>query len=214
MKGAFVTFEGVEGAGKTSRSRALCKSLSGLGHTVMPTREPGGTPVSERIREILLDTGLLTPPVCELMLFLAARASNVEQLVAPWLAKGAIVIGDRFTDATLAYQSFGRGLPRGEVETACIFAAAGIVPDLTVLLDLDPELGLERHASAGRTRDRIEEAGAPFHRRVREGYLQLSRENPSRFMVLDGTLPPERLDDLILRRTLKVLREKNGGLVR
>jgi len=213
MKGAFVTFEGVEGAGKTSRSRALCKSLSGLGHTVMPTREPGGTPVSERIREILLDTGLLTPPVCELMLFLAARASNVEQLVAPWLAKGAIVIGDRFTDATLAYQSFGRGLPRGEVETACIFAAAGIVPDLTVLLDLDPELGLERHASAGRTRDRIEEAGAPFHGRVREGYLQLSRENPSRFMVLDGTLPPERLDDLILRRTLKVLREKNGGLV-
>jgi len=181
---------------------------------VMPTREPGGTPVSERIREILLDTGLVTPPVCELMLFLAARASNVEQMVIPWLAKGAIVVGDRFTDATLAYQSFGRGLPRGEVETACIFAAAGIVPDLTVLLDLDPELGLERHASAGRTRDRIEEAGAPFHGRVREGYLQLSRENPSRFMVLDGTLPPERLDDLILRRTLKVLREKNGGLVR
>jgi len=214
MKGAFVTFEGVEGAGKTSRSRALCKSLSGLGHTVMPTREPGGTPVSERIREILLDTGLVTPPVCELMLFLAARASNVEQMVIPWLAKGAIVVGDRFTDATLAYQSFGRGLPRGEVETACIFAAAGIVPDLTVLLDLDPELGLERHASAGRTRDRIEEAGAPFHGRVREGYLQLLRENPSRFMVLDGTLPPERLDDLILRRTLKVLREKNGGLVR
>lgn len=213
MKGAFITFEGVEGAGKTSRSSALCKSLTGLGHTVMPTREPGGTPVSERIRGILLDTGLDTPPVCELMLFLAARAASVEQCVKPWLEKGAVVIGDRFTDATLAYQSFGRGLPRDDVERACSFAASGLVPDLTVLLDLDPELGLERHASAGRTRDRMEEAGVPFHRRVRDGYLKLSRENPARFMVLDGTLPPGRLDDMILRRALEVLREKNGGLV-
>lgn len=213
MKGAFITFEGVEGAGKTSRSKALCKSLSDLGYSVMPTREPGGTPVSERIREILLDTGLVTPPACELMLFLAARAANVELMVTPWLLKGAVVLGDRFTDATLAYQAFGRGLPRGDVETACVFAAGGIVPDLTVLLDLDPELGLERHASAGRTRDRMEEAGASFHRRVRDGYLVLSRENPARFMVLDGRLPPERLDDLILRRTLEVLRAKNGGLV-
>ena len=212
MKGAFITFEGVEGAGKTSRSRALCKSLSGLGHTVMPTREPGGTPVSERIRGILLDKGLSTPPVCELLLFLAARAASVEQMVAPWLSRGAVVLGDRFTDATLAYQAFGRGLPRDDVEKACVFAASGIVPDLTVLLDLDPELGLERHASTGRTRDRMEEAGVPFHRRVREGYLQLSREDPSRFMVLDGTLPPERLDEMILRRTLDVLREKNGAL--
>lgn len=213
MKGVFITFEGVEGAGKTSRSRALCKSLSELGHMVMPTREPGGTAVSERIRGILLDTGLSTPPVCELMLFLAARAASVEQLVTPWLSKGAVVLSDRFTDATLAYQAFGRGLPRADVETACVFAAGGIVPDLTVLLDLDPELGLARHASDGRTRDRMEEAGAPFHRKVREGYLQLSRENPSRFMVLDGKLPPGRLDELILRRALEVLRKENGGLV-
>lgn len=214
MKGAFITFEGVEGAGKTSRSRALCKSLSDLGHSVISTREPGGTPVSEKIREILLDKGLCTPPVCELMLFLAARAASVQELVIPWLSKGAVVLGDRFTDATLAYQAFGRGLPRDDVETACVFAAGGVVPDLTVLLDLDPELGLERHAMAGRMRDRIEEAGVPFHRRVREGYLQLSREAPCRFMVVDGTLPPERLDEMILRRTIEVLRKKNGGLAK
>ncbi len=211
MKGVFVTFEGVEGAGKTTRSDSLSSALASAGHRVMSTREPGGTPVSERIRSILLDTGLETPPVCELMLFLAARAANVDMRVAPWLAEGAIVVGDRFTDATLAYQAYGRGLPRGEVEAACAFAARGIVPDLTVLLDLDPLDGLARHSAAGRERDRIEQAGAAFLNRVREGYLQLSRESPGRYLVLDGLQPSERLDEIILRRTLSVLQQKNGS---
>lgn len=212
-KGMFITFEGVEGAGKTSRSSVLCSSLRSAGYLVASTREPGGTPVSERIREILLDPGLAPPPVCELMLFLAARAANVAMSVTPELRRGSVVIGDRFTDATLAYQAWGRGLSRSEVENACAFAASGLTPDLTFLLDLDPVRGLERLARAGRTMDRIEEAGIDFHRRVREGYLELSRENPGRIVVLDGELPPLTLDDEILRRVLQVLKEKNGGRV-
>ncbi len=214
MKGVFITFEGVEGAGKTSRSKSLCASLAAAGFTVKATREPGGTPVSERIRDVLLDRGLETPVVCELMLFLAARAANVDMMVVPWLAQGCVVVGDRFSDATLAYQAYGRGLALDDVKAACDFAASGIVPDMTVLLDLDPEAGLQRHSQAGRTRDRIEEAGSEFHRRVREGYLALSRSDPERFVVLDGGMSPERLDDLILRRALEVLREKNGGRIR
>jgi len=167
--------------------------------------------VSERIREILLDQEVRTPPVCELMLFLAARAANVEMTVAPGMKKGCVVVGDRFSDATLAYQAWGRGLPRAEVEAACVFAAGGFAPDLTFLLDLDPERGMERLAKAGRPRDRIEEAGIGFHRRVREGYLELSRENPERFTVLDGAVSAASLDKQILQRALEVIRDRNGG---
>ncbi len=208
MKGVFITFEGVEGAGKTTRSRALREALSAEGYPVRSTREPGGTPVSERIREVLLDRDLHNPPVCELMLFLAARAASVEMVVAPWLARGGVVVGDRFTDATLAYQAFGRGLPRPQVEAACRFAAGGLVPDLTVLLDLDPEEGLRRHAGDGRPRDRMEEAGVDFHRRVREGYLTLAGEASDRYLVLPGDSSPEALDERILGRVLEVLRHE------
>ncbi len=211
MQGVFITFEGVEGAGKTTRSKVLQEALSAAGYSVRATREPGGPPVSERVREILLDKGLDLPPVCELMLFLAARAANVEMVILPWLARGGVVVGDRFTDATLAYQAFGRGLPRPRVEAACRFAAGGLVPDLTVLLDLDPEEGLRRHAGDGRPRDRMEEAGADFHRRIREGYLTLAREDPDRYLVLPGDRSPETLDELILRRAVEVLRRKNGS---
>jgi dTMP kinase len=209
MKGVFITFEGVEGAGKTTRSRALCKALSAAGYEVRSTREPGGTPVSERIREVLLDKGLHNPPACELMLFLAARAANVDMVVSPWLARGGVVVGDRFTDATLAYQAFGRGLPRPQVEAACRFAAGGLVPDLTVLLDLDPEEGLRRHAGDGRPRDRMEEAGMDFHRRVRDGYLALAGEASDRYLVLPGHHCPEALDERILGRAMEVLRQKS-----
>lgn len=211
MRGVFITFEGVEGAGKSSRVLALSAALAARGVPCRVTREPGGTPVAERIRRILLDPKFAPSPLCELMLFLAARADNIRTNVEPWLKEGVVVIADRFTDATLAYQAWGRGLPRSEVEAACVVAAQGLVPDLTFLLDLEPEEGMKRLEGTGRKRDRIEAAGMDFHGRVREGYLALAREAPSRFTVLRGDLAPSVLDTLILTGTLAVLRDKNGS---
>ncbi len=208
--GCFITFEGVEGAGKSSRCKRLCAALEERGFPVLHTREPGGPPAAERIREILLDPGLEVTPLTELMLYLASRASNVDLVVRPALEKGIIVVCERYSDATFAYQIGGRGLPEEQVREANRLATSALQPDLVILLDLDPETGLERLSRQGRQRDRIELEKLQFHRRVRDKYLQLADSDP-RYMVIDARGEPEVQDAIIEKRVLKLLRSMDIG---
>ncbi len=210
MRGLFITFEGVEGAGKTRRARALEALLASLGQPVVHTREPGGTPAAERIREILLDPGLEIPPVSELMLYLASRAANVEMVIKPALDSGKHVVCERFDDATMAYQSGGRGLPAADVREACRLATGGLTPDLTFVLDLDPETGLSRLGDRGGT-DRIEREVLEFHRRVRSAYLELAGTS-ERYRVIDAALPWEEQDSKVAGETLRALESRGADL--
>lgn len=202
--GRFITFEGVEGAGKSSRCRRLAGRLEETGVRILHTREPGGPPASERIRSILLDPGLEVTPLTELMLYLASRASNVDLIVRPALVGGINVLCERFSDATFAYQIGGRGLPERAVREADSLATGGLAPDLVVLLDLDPEEGLARLRREGRARDRIEREEMEFHRRVREKYLRLADGDP-RFLLIDATQEPCVQDSIIENRVMDIL---------
>ncbi len=176
-RGLFLAFEGVEGAGKTTQVRLLADALRESGATVTVAREPGSTPLGERVREtVLADLGLQVPARSELFLMLAARAAFVEQVVLPAVDRGEVVIADRFELSTLAYQGAGRGLPLAEVRACNRFATGGIAPDATVLLDLDPEEGAHRQVVAGKAQDRMEREEAGFHARVAAGYRGLARE--------------------------------------
>ncbi|HEV2147935.1 MAG TPA: dTMP kinase [Longimicrobiaceae bacterium] len=175
--GLFLAFEGVEGAGKTTQVRLLSDALRAWGLRVTVAREPGSTPLGERVREtVLADLELRVPARSELFLMLAARAAFVEQVVLPAVRRGEVVIADRFELSTLAYQGEGRGLPLAEVRACNRFATGGVAPDATLLLDLDPEEGARRQAAAGKDRDRMEREAAAFHRRVAAGYRELARE--------------------------------------
>ena len=208
--GLFVTIEGVEGCGKTTRAVSLVESLRNGPETgvVLHTREPGGPPVAEGVRAILLDTALEVPPLTELFLYLASRSANVAMTVAPALEQGYIVVCERFSDATLAYQVGGRGLPREPVEQAIALATDGLVPELTILLDLDPAEGFRRHEGTGRSRDRIESESIEFHRRVRDFYLELAAGEPDRFVTVDAAAPQEEQDSVILSAVRRVLDER------
>lgn len=211
--GLFVTFEGVEGSGKSTQVRALEAHLRERGVPTVFSREPGGTPLGEQLRGILLEPsqdGML--PLTELFLYLASRAEHVSRVVRPALEQGAVVVSDRYTDASVAYQGGGRGLGWEVVEPLNRLATDGVKPDITFLLDLDPEEGLARFSGAhGRpTRDRIESEALEFHRRVRAAYIDASRREPARFVVLDARRDPDeitrlvaqRVDDLLKRRGL------------
>ncbi|MBN1503576.1 MAG: dTMP kinase, partial [Candidatus Eisenbacteria bacterium] len=191
MAGLFVTFEGVEGCGKTTQAELLRRNLEREGHRVVFTREPGGTAVGERIRDVLLDDRLSgMEPLAELFLYLASRAQHVRELIRPSLTEGAIVICDRFADASLAYQGAGRQIGESNVRRLNEIATYGLVPDYTVLLDVPPEVGLERTLNrvGGEARqDRIEKEKLGFHSRVRTGYLLLAEKEAGRIAVLDGT---------------------------
>jgi len=202
--GSFITFEGVEGAGKSSRCTALIEALENQGISAVHTREPGGPPAAERVREVLLDPDLEVTPLTELMLYLASRAANVDLVIRPSLEEGTPVICERYSDATLAYQVGGRGLPIDHVLEANTLATGGLVPDLTILIDLDPEDGFRRLTRQGRSRDRIEQEDLDFHRRVRDMYLMLASED-SRFLVIDGSLPPGEQDGLIITAVIDLL---------
>lgn len=173
--GLFLAFEGVEGSGKTTQVRLLAEHLRAAGADVVVAREPGSTPLGERVRETVLgDVGLEVPARSELFLMLAARAAFVEQVVRPAVAAGRVVVADRFELSTLAYQGAGRGLPLDEVAACNRFATGGIRPDATVLLDLDPAEGMRRQRAEGKLPDRLEREEAEFHRRVGEGYRALA----------------------------------------
>ena len=188
-KGVFITFEGIEGCGKSTQAKMLYEHLIEEGCGVLATREPGSTNIGCIIRETLLTTKYAEmDPRTELLLFAACRAQHVQELVKPALAAGKTVVCDRYTDSTLAYQAYGRGLPFVEVERISDWAAAGVVPDLTFLLDLPVETALKRIAKD--QLDRIERADRAFHERVRDGFLALAGMYPERFRVLDAAKEP------------------------
>lgn len=191
-RGRFITFEGPEGGGKSTHAHALAARLREAGRTVLLTREPGGTRLAERIRGLVREE-VEDPPVtrCEVMLFLAARAQVVAEVIRPALARGEWVVCDRFADSTFAYQGYGRGIDVGLLRSFNDFATEGLMPDLTILLDVPPETSKARLAArqtaTATEADRIERAGDLFHRRLREGFLEMARGEPARFVVVDSS---------------------------
>jgi dTMP kinase len=197
-RGLFIVFEGPEGAGKSTQIRRLDLRLRADGHDPLITREPGGTPAADAIRRVILDPKLTMTPLTELLLYCASRAEHVEEVIAPALAAGRLVVSDRFAGATVAYQGYGRGLNADRpdlVERLNRIATRGIEPDLTLLLDLDPRDGLERVAARGEP-DRLERADINFHRRVRSGFLQQAEGDP-RWRILDAMQDEEALADAV-----------------
>ncbi len=200
--GFFVTLEGPEGSGKSLQARLLAERLERAGHGVVLTREPGGTPLGDRLRTILLlGHDLHTAARSEALMMCAARAQLVDEVIAPSLDAGKVVVCDRFGDSTLAYQGFGRGLDRGSLRAVLSFATRDIVPDLTVLLDLPVTDGLARKEMQGRGSseawNRFEAETAAFHERVRAGYLSLMAEDPARWLLLDARATPDELAEAI-----------------
>ena len=200
--GIFVVFEGVDGSGKSTQSKALEQRIASAGGAVALVHEPGGTPIAERIRQ-LLKGGHEVDPLVELLLFSAARASLVPSVVRPALERGSTVVCDRYIYSTLAYQGYGRGMELATVRELNDLATGGLVPDLVVLLDLPPEHGLQRIAE--RPLDRIEREANEFHRRVREGYLDLASSDAQRWLVLDATLPADDLSEAVWSRVSEML---------
>ena len=190
--GFFITFEGIEGSGKSTQMEMLKRYLEGKGENVLTVREPGGTLLGEKVRAVLLISGdEPIGPMAELFLYEACRAQIVSNVIKPALESGATVICDRFTDSTLAYQGYARGLDIEAVRYMNKSATGGLVPDLTILIDLDPEAGLKRALARikekkGALEDRFEKESILFHEKVRDGYLLLAGEEPGRIKVVDG----------------------------
>jgi dTMP kinase len=193
-RGLFITFEGPDGSGKSTQARMLAERLRGEGRTVLETVEPGGTPIGQQIRRILLDpTNKELTPVAELLLMFAARAQNVEQWILPALDQRQIVISDRFTDSSIAYQGSGRGLGWEAVLELDRIACHGLIPDISICIDIDTETGLARAQARGGTETRLEEQAIEFHHKVREAYHELARREPQRFCLIDGRGTPEAI---------------------
>lgn len=200
----FITFEGIEGCGKSTQSKLLCEALIDRGFPVVFTREPGGTPAAEELRSFLLKPrDEKFPPFAELSIYEAARAFHVENLIRPSLKEGAVVICDRFIDSTVAYQGYGRGIDVSLIERLNREATGGLKPDITVLLDLPVEEAFRRILD--RRKDRMESEGVDFHRRVREGFLRIAGKEPDRFIVIDGTKSVEEIHSEILQEVLRRL---------
>ncbi len=199
--GLFLTFEGVEGAGKTTQIALLRDALTHEGRPVWTAREPGGNPVSESIRAILLSTEHPVSDRAELLLFLAARAQLVEREIRPRLGAGEIVICDRYIDSTAAYQGYARGNDLELIRRLNDYATAGLLPDRTFLLDLEPERGLRRQTD----HNRMEAESLAFHHRVRQGFLALAQAEPDRFRLVDALLQPEEIHQTILAEVHRLL---------
>lgn len=193
MKGLFITFEGPDGAGKTTQIKKLNEYFLAQGRKVALTREPGGTKIAEAIRNILLDAGNMgMDNRTELLLYAAARAQHVSELIKPAIEVGEVVICDRFYDSTFAYQGFGRNLDEQLIEQLNTIATEGLQPHLTILLDIDARIGLERvQNSRGKAFDRLESEQLEFHQRVRQGFLTLAERFPKRIKTISGEQTPE-----------------------
>jgi dTMP kinase len=198
----FITLEGPEGSGKSSQLPTLAEFLRQQGRVVLTTREPGGTPIGEQVRTVIMslkNTGM--NPRSEILLFCAARAQLVEEVIRPSLARDEIVLSDRYADATLAYQGYGHGYSLAVLRQLLNFATGGLWPDLTLLMDLPSEEGLRRKRSGGGEWNRLDAYELAFHQRVRRGYLELARQEPQRWCIVDATLPPEMVQ-LALRQAI------------
>jgi dTMP kinase len=194
----FVTFEGPEGSGKTTQIKLLAEALRAAGHTVLAVREPGGTPIGDQIREVVHALGNADmSPRAECLLYGAARAQLVDQLLKPHLKRGGIVLCDRYADSTLAYQGYGRGLDRDQVKAIIAFATEALKPDLTFYIDIDVAVGLERRRRSGDDWNRMDEQTLEFHRRVRAGYLDMIAAEPQRWVVIDGAQSVEQIQQQI-----------------
>lgn len=201
----FVTFEGGDGVGKTTQAALLDAWLTSVGRTVVRTREPGGTEVGVLIRDIVLHHRGEVAPRAEALLYAADRAHHIETLVRPALERGEVVIQDRYLDSSVAYQGAGRVLGRDEVRELSLWATGGLLPDVTVLLDLDPASARERLDAADKPFDRLESEKEHFHARVREEFLSLAAAEPDRFLVLDAALPPDELAAAVRARVEPLL---------
>ena len=205
MSGLFLSFEGIDGSGKTTQVARLSDELRSRGREVVSLREPGGTALGEKIRSLLLDPSDEPPvPLAELLLFSAARAQILSTRVRPALERGAVVVLDRFCDATYAYQGFGRGLPLEQILSIETIAAA-MLPARTWYLDLSPEESARRRAIRGGAADRMESEVDAFRARVREGYLERARLHPSRIRVVDASLSVDEIGASILDQALELL---------
>ncbi len=221
-KGLFITLEGIEGSGKSTQSHALAQHLRDRGFWVVETREPGGTPVAERIREVFLrpsdehHSAEPLVPECEVALILAARCQHVATLLLPALREGAIILCDRFSDSTLAYQGFGRGLPLRDLRSLTRWAAQGLTPDVTFLFDLPVSQGLRRRLTS-QDANRLDHETTAFHRRVRKGFLSLAEHPLRRIHTINAGRPTQviarqlvRLLDPLLEKGLKTRRLKHS----
>jgi dTMP kinase len=205
-RGLFVTLEGGDGSGKTTQAEALGRWLEQQGRTVVRTREPGGTEVGVEVREIVLHHRGDITPRAEALLYAADRAHHVATVVRPALARGDVVIQDRYIDSSVAYQGAGRVLDPVEVKSLSVWATEGLAPDLTVLLDLDPAVARGRLDEARTRYDRLEAEAAEFHARVRHAYLDLAAAEPARFVVVDATRPVDEIAAAIRERIAALLR--------
>lgn len=202
MSGYFIVFEGGEGAGKSTQEALLAEALASEGRSVVRTREPGGTPAGEAIRNVLLSNeyaGLSDR--AEALLFAAARGEHVKQVIKPALEDGAIVICDRYLDSSVAYQGYGRELGADRVRDLSVWATEGLLPDLTILLDVDPTVGLSRVESP----DRLESEPIDYHQRVRAAFLDIATREPSRFLVVDASGSVEDIAATIHGRVVELL---------
>ena len=210
-RGVFITFEGPEGSGKSTQLRILAARLRAEGHVVLETSEPGGTAIGVQIRRVLLDSkNLELRPTTELLLMFASRAQNVDEAILPSLSRGEIVLCDRFTDSSLVYQGAARGLGSEVVYDVDRIACRGLIPDLTILIDITTELGLERaHGRNRKTQDvetRMDEQAIDFHRKVRDAYLHLAADEPNRVKLIEGARSEEMVAKDVWKVVLGVLK--------
>lgn len=202
QQGAFIVFEGGEGAGKSTQERLLADHLASTKRTVLRTREPGGTAAAERIRAILLDPASAGLDIrAEALLFAAARGDHVSRVVRPALQAGTTVICDRYLDSSVAYQGYGRQMDPDHIRNLSLWATAGLLPDLTIVLDIDPRVGLARVSDP----DRLEAEPLEYHDRVRQGFLTLAAMDPERYLIVDAMQAPDQIAAMVSMRVDRLL---------
>lgn len=210
--GLFIAFEGGDGAGKSTQAARLAEALESRGLSVLRTREPGGTPIGEKLRSLVLDHGHgHIDARTEALIFAASRAAHAEQVIRPALERGGIVLTDRYIDSSVAYQGTGRGLGAGAVRSLNEWATSGLEPQLTVLLDVEPGVGRGRRTAGDVAEDRMESEADDFHAQIRAAFLKLAGERPEAYLVLPAHLPVDELAGRILARVDALLGPDSGG---
>jgi dTMP kinase len=211
LASAFITFEGIDGSGKSTQLRMLASELRLRGHEVVATREPGGTPLGKRVRNLVLDAEEQVDPLAELLLYAADRAQHVRRLVRPALESGHFVLSDRYADATVAYQGAGRGFPEEIVSEVVALATGGLMPDLTLIFDLTVEESVrraEQRSLKGDKRDRLDAEDAAFHTRVRDAYLRIAAAEPERVHIVDASGSVQETQSQVMKLVMPFIESK------